>query len=208
VFGPKIGNGFLQNLLGDFSRLTMDRWFVRTGGRYTGTLGRDDAELLEGQIKRFHDELVREGHQPPKDLLKLFDVVAQVDANWDRRSGYTNGTELEKAGRGLFKTITGPQDAPGSAGRRDLWRTVGKNVLHVLHRQGHRTIEMADLQGLLWFPEKALYRKLGYRDPKGAALADYHDAFHKIARANGFSDDQVDAAVAREARQSRTGGNV
>jgi hypothetical protein len=38
ILGPKIGNGFYMNLWGKFDQLTMDRWFMRTWGRVTGTL--------------------------------------------------------------------------------------------------------------------------------------------------------------------------
>jgi hypothetical protein len=38
ILGPKIGNGFFSNLYGDFRSLTMDRWLIRTWGRWTGTL--------------------------------------------------------------------------------------------------------------------------------------------------------------------------
>lgn len=38
ILGPKIGNGFFANLYGMFDQLTMDRWLVRTWGRWTGTL--------------------------------------------------------------------------------------------------------------------------------------------------------------------------
>lgn len=38
IIGPKIGNGFFSNLNGIFDALTMDRWFMRTFGRWTGTL--------------------------------------------------------------------------------------------------------------------------------------------------------------------------
>ena len=41
IIGPKIGNGFYANLNGIFSALTMDRWLVRTWGRWTGTLIED-----------------------------------------------------------------------------------------------------------------------------------------------------------------------
>lgn len=40
ILGPKIGNGFFANLYGNFDQLTMDRWFVRTWGRWTGGLVR------------------------------------------------------------------------------------------------------------------------------------------------------------------------
>lgn len=38
ILGPKIGNGFFSNLYGFFDALTMDRWLMRTWGRWTGTL--------------------------------------------------------------------------------------------------------------------------------------------------------------------------
>ena len=36
VIGPKIGNGFFQNLRGNFDPLTMDRWWMRFVNRITG----------------------------------------------------------------------------------------------------------------------------------------------------------------------------
>lgn len=48
IIGPKIGNGFFANLNGMFSALTMDRWFMRTWGRWTGTLiVFDEAKFVE-----------------------------------------------------------------------------------------------------------------------------------------------------------------
>ena len=37
ILGPKIGQGFYQNLRGNFSPLTMDLWFSRLFNRITGT---------------------------------------------------------------------------------------------------------------------------------------------------------------------------
>ena len=36
IFGPKIGQGFLQNLRGNFTPVTVDLWLRRTWGRWTG----------------------------------------------------------------------------------------------------------------------------------------------------------------------------
>lgn len=36
IFGPKIGQGFLQNLMGRFDPITIDLWARRTWGRWTG----------------------------------------------------------------------------------------------------------------------------------------------------------------------------
>jgi len=36
IFGPKIGQGFLQNLMGNYLPVTIDLWMRRTWGRWTG----------------------------------------------------------------------------------------------------------------------------------------------------------------------------
>ena len=36
IFGPKIGQGFLQNLMSNFTPVTVDLWMRRTWGRWTG----------------------------------------------------------------------------------------------------------------------------------------------------------------------------
>jgi hypothetical protein len=36
IFGPKLGS-FFNNMSGDFSTITMDRWFMRTFGRTMGS---------------------------------------------------------------------------------------------------------------------------------------------------------------------------
>ncbi len=57
ILGPKIGNGFYMNLWGQFDQLTMDRWFMRTWGRMTGTLIKKDAvEIAKGK-KRLSEAL-------------------------------------------------------------------------------------------------------------------------------------------------------
>ena len=54
LFGPKIGQGFLQNLMGKFDPVTIDLWLRRTWGRWTG--GRTYGSLVKW-IKRS-----QEGH--------------------------------------------------------------------------------------------------------------------------------------------------
>jgi hypothetical protein len=38
IFGPKIGQGFLQNLMSNFDPVTIDLWMRRTWGRWTGNV--------------------------------------------------------------------------------------------------------------------------------------------------------------------------
>ena len=53
IIGPKIGNGFFANLNGLFDALTMDRWFMRTWGRWRGELVAFDPENLTAKVDRF-----------------------------------------------------------------------------------------------------------------------------------------------------------
>jgi hypothetical protein len=58
ILGPKIGNGFWQNLNHNFSPLTIDLWMRRTWGRLTGkSIGNPGA--LPGQRARFKDAIIR-----------------------------------------------------------------------------------------------------------------------------------------------------
>ena len=52
ALGPKIGNGFFANLYGHFEQLTMDRWLMRTWGRWTGTLLDDNRANIATKRKQ------------------------------------------------------------------------------------------------------------------------------------------------------------
>ena len=52
ALGPKIGNGFFANLYGHFEQLTMDRWLMRTWGRWTGTLLDDNRSNIATKRKQ------------------------------------------------------------------------------------------------------------------------------------------------------------
>ena len=51
VIGPKIGNGFYQNLRGNFDPLTMDRWWMRFANRITGN------PIEVSQMKRLYKKI-------------------------------------------------------------------------------------------------------------------------------------------------------
>lgn len=57
IIGPKIGNGFFSNLNGLFDALTMDRWFMRTWGRWTGTLIAFKPDAFKEKVSKFRDIL-------------------------------------------------------------------------------------------------------------------------------------------------------
>jgi len=98
ALGPKIGNGFFANLYGHFEQLTMDRWLMRTWGRWTGTLLEDNErnivlkrEQLAGIIKAM----------PAKNRKQLEAIVGMPLATDDLDSLATaiNKASLKKENR-------------------------------------------------------------------------------------------------------------
>lgn len=66
IFGPKIGQGFLQNLLGRFDPVTIDLWMRRTWGRWTGDVLAEN--ILPEQLGRYIKTLRDEGIDLPESL--------------------------------------------------------------------------------------------------------------------------------------------
>ena len=58
VLGAKIGNGFYQNLMENYDPLTMDMWFMRTWGRFTGTLT-GNASGTAKNVKEMFDQITQ-----------------------------------------------------------------------------------------------------------------------------------------------------
>jgi hypothetical protein len=79
VLGPKIGNGFWQNLNGNFSPLTIDLWMRRTWGRLTGkSIGNPGA--LPGQRKRLAAAIKRSRSRDQGDPDQIAAVEAHIAA--------------------------------------------------------------------------------------------------------------------------------
>ena len=68
VLGPKIGNGFYQNLRGNFSPLTMDRWWMRFVNRITGN-----------PIIDYKDDLVQENKDKLWGMISNPDNLSDMD---------------------------------------------------------------------------------------------------------------------------------
>lgn len=186
VFGPKIGNGFYQNLIGNFSTVTIDMWFMRTWGRYTGTLIQDS--VSPSQINRLTNALI----DLPDDFKLIFskndiDVnsIGQMERSdlshacktmsliWEHyrrkliKNGFTNSQALSvkkemkwpHAAESIHKSISKTVDAPKSASTRQWIRKVVNLSLKILDSHGYN-LTSADLQALLWYPEKDLYDTL------------------------------------------------
>ncbi len=80
LLGPKIGQGFFQNLMGNFKPITMDMWFMRTWGRMTGTLvGKEPSNRSRKYEKGMY---IAEGYKvgdrmPPFEEKKL-EIVEEI----------------------------------------------------------------------------------------------------------------------------------
>lgn len=71
LFGPKIGQGFLQNLMGEYGPVTVDLWMRRTWGRWTGDVLGDG--ITDSRLNSFLSDTSME--QDFKDLTKAKDLV-------------------------------------------------------------------------------------------------------------------------------------
>jgi hypothetical protein len=73
IFGPKIGQGFLQNLMGNYLPVTIDLWMRRTWGRWTGDVLGDG--LTGDRLARLVDEVRQIGIALPASLARVRPVV-------------------------------------------------------------------------------------------------------------------------------------
>lgn len=220
VFGPKIGNSFLANLLGT-DGLTVDLWYSRTWGRYTGTLMKDS--VTPEQTSRLSSSLARDHNVTlalrredawidPTEISELEndDLLAYartVHKTWEgiRRALVEQGSdnasisrrkaELEwpNAAEAIIKAIGAPVDAPGNKGKRRWMRQVTTRALRLLELHGYK-MNLCELQALLWVPEKALWLRLSGKNAK-LNLITYDDAFAAVARKEGITDEQIEQAV-------------
>lgn len=117
VFGPKVGAGFFQNLMGNFDPITMDRWFMRTWGRLTGTLMPD---LVKNPPTAQMDRLVDAIRANPKEVQALGWTVTQALANPELFAAAVHKSYAKSANRFWVK-VKGDKDRTwfGSKEKRD-----------------------------------------------------------------------------------------
>ena len=250
AIGPKIGNGFFANLYGHFEQLTMDRWLMRTWGRWTGTL----VEINDKQIKAKRNQLKALIKALDKDQKKAFEAIIKtklaignIDAvgnaikkasakpanrelmnaigvaddtifetlvdifgepkGNEKRVGL--GDQMRKVGNSLAGYLDGQKEAPSGAVERQNIRKVFQQALTLL-QQEQPSLTMADLQALLWYPEKRLYdaaktkddqADTGYEDD---AAPDYANAAAALAKELGVSEDLINQTIQEVDNELRT----
>lgn len=233
LFGPKIG-AFYQNLRGNFSPLTMDLWFCRTWGRYTGTLVRDDVSPqqidrltttlrkdflefsrlmeeagIELDIDALEDAENDELLALCRDVHKFWELrrTHLVEAGFDNRqtSAFKSALGWPGAAESIIKSLTGTVDAPTSGGQRRWMRTVMRRCLQILERNGI-SMTVADAQAILWYPEKELYDHLANRK-SGSLTVSYDEAMSEIASKEGIADELIEQAL-RAGRDAERGPGV
>ena len=239
ILGPKIGNGFFSNLYGNFEQLTIDRWLMRTWGRWTGTLieenptqvaakrkslvslirllDKDERKQLEGIIGRKialarPDEIAfaiakastKKANRAAVNKIgagfseeALSSIVGPLKKN-KVRIGL--GDEIRKTGNALAKYIDGQKEAPSGPPERANLRKVFGAALEQLQKDNPE-LTMADMQALLWYPEKRLYDAAGAADEAveagyaDDAAPDYANAAAKLAEGRGVSRDRIDGVT-------------
>lgn len=241
LFGPKVGNGFYQNLTGNHDPITIDLWFMRMWGRYTGTLVRDEvvgdaqARLVKGVRrsmagKRMRALMEREGVavEPASiwemDAQELLDYTKRLRRFWEKlRKRYVTGkisatfherkpgeasqhsrenaeaSELKArlgwpgAAESIVKSLGMPVDSPRSAGLRRWIRQVCAKTLDKLKDSGY-PMTAADLQAILWYPEKEIYGKLAGRPVERLNMS-YDEALIRLAEKEGACHERIEEAL-------------
>lgn len=204
IFGPKIGNGFYQNLNRNFSPVTIDLWFMRLWGRLTGTLVGKDAAIAK-QAQGLRDAIAEDNHPTAKvpdgyaeiinDVTddEMVGVAVQMAADWERsykalqKQGLTSKqiTSQNLKPEWAFKAVAlagqlKPNDAPTSGGQRIWIRNVVKRSVEILAQNGYN-VTPADLQALVWYPEKDLVNLAKEGTLEANLNVSYDTAFRELS---------------------------
>ena len=210
IFGPKIGI-FYQNLNGNYDPLTMDRWFMKTWGRYTGTNTPDFDTAFPARAKKLREEIKTlprlKGYRKDRlmrdndELLRFAEEKARTYA----RGGYKDRSEINRKSKNLYEAVSGVKLAPLNGAERDWIREVTNEAVDKLRDSGVDT-DAATLQALLWYAEKKVYSNHGITDARSEPT-DYATEIKRIAgsraRPTGRSPDDNDRR--RASRVGRAG---
>jgi hypothetical protein len=109
------------------------------------------------------------------------------------------GNEIRKIANGLWTAKDGQKEIPDGPAERNRLRAIFADALDEL-RQDYPDLTMADLQAVIWYPEKRLYdasktkeKSEGLEYEDGAP--DYETAAIELAKGLGVSDTAISAAT-------------
>jgi hypothetical protein len=185
IFGPKVGGGFYPNLNGDFTPITMDLWLMRTWNRINGSFGRPDPVGMGRAIEALRTAATENPDAPESAEIgrlsdrQLGNWAEKRFADWKNARKFKDATAFDRPAKRFVEAKEGAQEAPRNGSERAWVREVFTEVDRQLDQKGLPPINNADKQALLWYYEKDLYTKLGYRDNKGKP-ADYAEAARQV----------------------------
>ena len=231
MFGSKIGS-FYQNLSGDFSYLTMDRWFMRFVNRITGhpfvvpeenTIPRARDRVKEAVVNILKDgtdddrsRLSTAAEEHGIDLLRNIDDVDALSITVDKvyqrdftklgKAGLGEKSEFILATAALARNLTPQlQETPRGGQERETLRNVIRQVVDEYNktpRRSNRPITIADAQAVFWYGEKRLLYSLGVRKGQGSDN-DYVDAAIAFLRKRGKDEEAIGQALPDSDRDRR-----
>jgi hypothetical protein len=214
ILGPKIGQGFFQNLNGNYTPVTMDLWFMRAWGRLTGTLV-GWPKTQEKQKAYFAKALENAGRSVPKTQAGLdrrsAAIVAEHERNFRKyRAEYAAGTraksELLRAAQRYIESRFGIKRIPASGAQRAWMRERVERARQILNAAGY-PVTNADIQALWWYLEKHLYAKMGGWQSE-SLNTDYAAEMVRLARRKGLSDEEIGADVGALGLEPRSSGEA
>lgn len=205
VFGPKIGS-FINNLHGDYSTLTADLWFSRTWNRNLGFVFNHNPELETAQYVKLYRAMLEEartgkgrdvvGMTPeqinewaadPESLVTFArETHIKREAEYKEIEGEAV-TPLRQAAQNLLENRTGPTEIPRTDRERYFQQTTIEAVQRIVRRKTGINITIADIQAVLWYHEKDMFRRFGVGDSKAEA-ADYADAARRFVERYNSGD--------------------
>jgi hypothetical protein len=165
-FGPKLGM-FYANLMGNEKYPTLDRWWSRSFNRYRGTLlpvlkrfeQRKDGTLVKIGIELFKEKILGDPNATDEQAIG---VAIELRNSYEAR-GYKNPTDGEESANTIYKILfENINDAPFNGGDRMFMYDTIVMAQKKLKSTG-QNLSIADIQAILWYFEKRLYKELGVR---------------------------------------------
>ena len=207
IFGSKIGGAFYQNLIGNFDTVTMDRWFMRTFNRISGTLLDGNSDRLNKNIATLRKSLTRERAESLNinydEMQADDDSAIEASTKVFRDFSKNNFKDKDKADNKASRTIDqilGGNIAPKNGQQKVFIRKVMDRAIGILSENGIDT-DIASAQAIIWKPEQELYRKLGSRT-RDADDRDYGTISDRLIEEGKYDKESLDRARREYARRS------
>lgn len=218
IFGAKLGS-FFNNLSGDFDTVTMDRWFMRTFGRATGSqlkqLTKNELSvkkqrlqsaidaLPENHIIRKNLKITNKTKPTPSFAKKTSDYFTKAENRKGEKKGSIEA-EFRLAVNDLFKYSDGFRliEAPTGGTNRRFIRLAMTKAIEQYNKNTNSSFNPAEAQALLWYFEKLVHTNYGSEQKDDNP--DYGSSANKLyGRERGGK-----SAVSYQPSDAVTGGRV